>query len=192
MAVQRFRSANVDVAFILANRAGFTQQASAQGYEPLYLEADPYAATNDVQTSLVGERTYDGAKARTSFRFGEGPARMPEPPQSVACYKQYNSFAKKDVHRPGADGVTSAEQYQVLYTCDLANAFLAGLKAAGPTLTASSFISGLESVRGLPMAILADVSFSAASHNGTHHTRALTWTQRCTCWTASGNFEPVR
>jgi hypothetical protein len=190
-AVQQFRSNNVDIAFVLTNRSGFTQQASAQGYKPQYLEADPFAATNDLQSSLSGPASYDGAQARTSYRYGEGAAEMPLQAATKTCYDNYNAFAKKNVQREGTTGTASAEQAQVLYTCDLANVVLAGLKAAGRDLNATAYIAGLESIRALPMANLADVSFGPSDHNGANLARTLVWMKSCTCWKASGSFEPL-
>ena len=48
LAVQRFRTANVDLALLLVSRMGFMTQAKAQGYKPTYIDSDYLFGSNAI------------------------------------------------------------------------------------------------------------------------------------------------
>ena len=179
VAVQRFRTAGVDVALLFTSKAGFMQQAEAQQYRPTYLESDYIFGTSDTSTSTYPASQFDGTLAFTGRRVGESPVGIPLGAAGDACLANYERFTGE---RPE---VESAEWAYILTGCDLGEALLIALDAVGPDLRAERIPAGLETMKQVPMTRYAPVTFTPTKHHGVDSYREVRWAASCECWRAT-------
>ncbi|MBA2608427.1 MAG: hypothetical protein H0U92_05790 [Actinobacteria bacterium] len=191
LAVQRFRTAQVDVVILLTSKGGFLQQAQGQGYKPTYIESDYLFGTSDVSASTYDKNQWNDTLAMTTTHNGEAAAGEPATAESEKCIGNYERYSGKKVVRPGPNGSNGATFGYVRYSCDLGRVVLHSLNAAGRDLTQASFIAGLESFRDQPTLQFGAVSFGPGRHDGAQLQRTLKWSAACTCWRATGAFAPL-
>src|SRR2546423_13157059 len=122
----------------------------------------------------------------TGRRDGELNAGMPLTPQENDCLANYERYSHKSVKRGD-----NAELHYVLDSCDEADVLIAGLRAAGPTLTPASFVAGLETIRGMSLRRVPLVSFGPDRHNGGDQQATVQWRGSCMCWNAGSGFDPL-
>lgn len=185
VAVQRFSTAGVDIALLFTSKAGFMQQADAQAYHPAYLDSDFGFGTSDSATSTYPKTQYDGTVAFTGRRVGETPAGIALGAEGEACLANYERFAG------GRPPVESAEWAYILTGCDLGKTLLVALTSAGRDLTPGGMVAGLETMRTVPMTRYAPVTFTRDKHHGVDSYRELKWYASCSCWKATGPFQPL-
>jgi hypothetical protein len=130
----------------------------------------------------------------TATTIGEIQAKMKLSGAATSCASNYERFSGKEV---GPSSPESAEYNNVIVTCDVANAMLAGLRQAGRALGQLSLIRGLESVTNLPMAAHNALTFAPGRHYGAVTQRTVTYGADCNgvssnpgCWKAAGSFRP--
>ena len=187
LAVQRFRSAQVDTALLFTSKAGFMQQAEAQAYRPSYLESDYLSGTTNTATSTYPPAQFDGAWGMTALRYGEWKAGIPAPAEAQDCARNYQ--------RQGGPAIDpderEAEWIAVNKACDVARLLIQGLQRAGRELDATSLVAGLQGLRDVPMGIAPPVSYEPGRHHGVTQHRSVRWSAECSCWRASGRFAPL-
>lgn len=190
VAVQQFRAAGVNVGILLVSavaKTNFFNQAQAQGYHPLYLENDFGFSSTDTATSTYPAQYFDGTRAFTGMRFGEGRAGIPENAQAQWCRQALQKRAGIVLDRERRE----AEYIAANQACDEILIALDAIQRAGPNLTRAAFVAALEGVRGRPAGIHSDVTFGAQRHDGASSWRTLRWAAGCKCWNAEGNFAPL-
>lgn len=190
VAVQRFRSAGVDVAVLLTSKAGFMQQATAQGYEPEYLDNDHAFGTSDTAASTYPPQQFDGALGFSGRRVGESAAGRPLSKEQEACLAAYERESGDRVERPKGSDETAEFSY-VLMGCDLGTVLLGGLRAAGAALTPDSFVKGIETLTRVPLLRYATASYGPGKHHGSDFAQTVQWRASCRCWVSVSGFEPL-
>jgi hypothetical protein len=187
VAVQRFRSAGVDLAMVMTAplfRSNFLRQAEAQRYRPTYIDNDLNFATGDSATQTYPPEQWDKMYAITGLRVGD---HTPER-QSLECVENYERYSGDRVYRPGKG--PSAKWTNATNVCDIGNTILEGLHRAGRDLNPDSFVAGMETIRQMPMARNADVTFTRDKHTGADRQRTLQWHADCRCWKVAGSWGP--
>jgi ABC-type branched-subunit amino acid transport system substrate-binding protein len=190
VAVQRFRAARVDLAWLLVSAIGqtnFMQQAQAQLYKPTYIESDFFYSTNDTAASTFPPDHFDGSFGMTSMRFGEPSAGMGIPARAAECAANYERRAGRSVDPKGRP----AEWMALQQGCDEARLLLAALQRAGRELNQGTFIAALHQVRDEVMGIHGNVTLRPGKLGGVDTQRTLQWRRDCACWKAIGQFEPL-
>lgn len=185
VAVQRFKVENVKVVMLLTSKMGFLQQAEGQDYNPdFYLDNDYLSGTTNTATSTYPAAEFDGAWAMTGMHYGEWKAGIPATAPARRCLGWYRQEFGTTVD-PNA---REAEYAAYLKLCDDMLVLIDALERAGRNLTPATLIAALEQVRGMPMGIHADVTFSGRKHDGVDVQRTVRWHQDCRCWKAMGRF----
>ena len=191
LAVQRFQALGVDTVMLFASAGGFTNQAKSQGYHPQYITTDFNLMTADSTGSLAPADQFDGMRAMTGRRDGEGVDGTKEDAQQEACLANYERYSGHQIPRHKANTADTLEYRMTLTTCDEANALLQGLKLAGRDLTPASFIKALESITGLQQNAYAPATFKAGKHDGADQQRTLLAKSSCSCWAAITPLGPL-
>lgn len=184
VAVQRFRQAGVDLAVLVVggtSAINFMTFAEQQGYRPDYLAMDYGEHTTDAAASAFPPEQYDGTFAVSSTRVGEIAAGFELPEATRYCVSNYERYSGKEI---GHESPESAEYNNILMSCDLAEPMLAGLEQTGAELDFTTFVRGLEAVRGLRLAGHGDLALGEGRHQGVASGRSIRWTRDCGCWTA--------
>ena len=191
IAVQRFRTAGVNVVMLMTSRAGFQQQAAGQAYKPQYTDSDWDGGTSDALTSTYPADQFEGSLAPSEWKRGEPAAGYPLSAAEEACVTNYERYSGHKVARPGPSGHESAEWAFVVVACDEAKVLLQALQTAGRNLTPATFVAALESIRKMQLIRFSDVTFGPGKHAGADLLRTLKWSRGCTCWRAAGPFQPL-
>jgi ABC-type branched-subunit amino acid transport system substrate-binding protein len=187
LAVQRFRTAGVDVAMLFTSKAGFMAQAQAQAWKPTYLENDYLSGTTNTATSTYPAEQFDGTFGMSSMRYGEWKVGLPATAEAEACLSDYERVSGKRID-PNA---REAEYVGLNKGCDDARLVLQALVNAGRSLTPAGMVAQLEQLQGMPMGVHGDVTFGPDKHHGIDQQRTVQWTADCKCWKALGSFEPL-
>ena len=189
VAVQRFQLAGVNLAILAVSslaQTNFMQSAEGQGYRPTYIATDFFSSTADTATGTFPPNQFDKTFAMTGYRFGEVAAGIPLNGPSRECIDRYARYSKQRVEprsRP-------AEWFILEQGCDDAAVLLQALRNAGPNLDRAAFIRGIEQIKGMEMGVHADVSFGPDDHTGVDSQRTMQWHRDCSCYRATGVFEP--
>ena len=191
IAVQKFRSAGVNLAIILDAGIGFLEQAEVQSYHPKYIQSDFNGGTSDTGTATYPSDAYQGTLAMTTVRRGEPAAGIPLSPQEEACVTNYERYSGKKISRPGPKGHELAQWVFVVLACDESNVLLHALQNAGRNLTQATFVAGLQGIHNLPLIRYPNVTWGPGKFQGVDSQRTLQWTSDCTCWRAQGQFAPL-
>ena len=191
IAVQKFRSAGVNLAIILDAGIGFLEQAEVQSYHPKYIQSDFNGGTSDTGTATYPSDAYQGTLAMTTVRRGEPAAGIPLSSQEEACVTNYERYSGKKISRPGPKGHELAQWVFVVLACDESNVLLHALQNAGRNLTQATFVAGLQGIHNLPLIRYPNVTWGPGKFQGVDSQRTLQWTSDCTCWRAQGQFAPL-
>ena len=187
--VQRFMSDDVDFAILLVSTSSVTNylaSAEEQGFTPDLLWFEWANTLTDVSTAAYPQGLIDGVEAMAMGRLGEIAAGFDLAPQAVRCVDDYEAFAGEDVALVSPE---SGETVQTLFTCDLMNLLLEGLRGAGAEPTPESFVAALETVTDFPLATWGNLTWTPDDHAGVDQVRTVVWSSACECWTALGEFE---
>jgi hypothetical protein len=188
IAVQKFHSANVDVALLIVSplaKTNFMHAAEQQRYFPTYT-TDEYAT--DTLTSTAASyppKSFDGSWAVTSYRAGDIEVGKVVP-QAAACLADYHATTRR---RPDVHGLELAS---VLTACDLMELFREGAVAtSGQAWSAGAFTTGLQGIRGRALAFAESITFGPNKYAGMDSRRTMRWHADCTCWHPSGGYSPL-
>jgi ABC-type branched-subunit amino acid transport system substrate-binding protein len=185
LAVRRFQQENVETAFVLNSREGFTNAAAGQGYKPRYLDTDHNYGTTDSATTRYNAEQYEGTLAFTGRRGGEFQAGMPRTAEQQRCVEIYKAHTGEDLE-------DDTFKFQMaMHSCDSANAILTGLQRAGSNLTRDSFVAALETIKDQPLARSGNATFGPGKHHGADAYRTLQWQSACRCYKALEDFSPL-
>ena len=187
LAVQRFQSSQVDVALLFTSKAGFMQQAEAQGYRPSYVESDYLSGTTNTATSTYPPEQFDGSWGMTALRYGEWKGGMPAPAEAEECAENYQRHGGAAIDPDARE----AEWIAMNKACDVARLLIQGLQRAGRALDGPSLVASLQGLRDVPMGIAPPVSFEPGRQHGVTQHRSVRWSADCRCWRASGSFAPL-
>lgn len=191
VAVQKFRSAQVDMALLPMSsipQGNFMESAQAQGYEPDYIQSDILWNTDDHNMKRLPAGQYDGTFAMTARHAGifeEGT--LPE--LAAQCVNDFEERTGNDIDTSRQSGEYS---YLVL-ACDQMRMLRHALENAGRDLTHQTFIGALETMRNVPMARFGDVTFTPNKHHGESGIRSVRWNSDCPCYGIVGDpaFRPL-
>ena len=187
LAVQRFQQAGVNLAFLFVSKTGFLQAAQAVAYRPQFLESDYLYGTADVTTSTYPPSEFDGTLGITDESEGLKPAGIPASPGMQACEDNYSRYSGQNMSDP-----TTAAYGYVLIECDEGTALLDGLRAAGRSLTTTSFVEALGGLGSFPLVrYLGSGGFTTARHDAAEAYRVMVWKATCKCWMADGPVQPL-
>ena len=192
IAAERFVGGGVDAAVLLVGTSSvlnFMSFAESQNYRPAYRSMEWASQIGDVASGSLPQEQYDGTLAMTVSRVGEIAAGIPPSAETQACISNYERFSGQDIARTSPE---TAEWAQILYTCDLMSVLLAGLQGAGADLTRESLVSGLEGLKGFPLAAWGDLTFGPGDHAGAQQFRTIEWSADCLCWTARTDMVDFR
>lgn len=187
VAVQRFRSANVDLAVLMVNaiaQTSFMQTAETQRYKPTYVESDLQNSSDDTAASSFPESQFDGSYAFTTFTVGE--TGTPQSGPETSCIDNYKRFSNSNGPKRGV-----AEWHYIEFACDLTDLLLTALEQAGPTPTADAMVGGLEAIRERPESYIPSVTFGPGKHAGGEQYRTIQWRASCRCYMAVSPFAPL-
>jgi hypothetical protein len=191
IAVQRFRSAGVDLVMLFTSKTGFLQAANAQAYRPAFIDSDYLYGSSDVTTSTYPAGEWNGTYAITVTHRGEPAAGIGLNPAQEACLQNYERYSGTKVARPTSAGHESAVFAYILTACDEGNLLLDAIRGAGRDLTAASLVASLEKVHDRPLLRYSAITFSPTRHDGVDTGRTLLWKSQCTCYVAQGDFAPL-
>jgi hypothetical protein len=189
LAMQKFKAAGVTM--LLPMMGGSSEinslgYAAKQHYNIKVVDFDYGNHVTDVAAGAFPASLYNNTPALTFTQVGSKAAGDAETAPEKTCLDNYNTFSGANIQPQSPD--PSGEFQNLLWTCDMANVVLKGLQNAGNDVTAASFIAGLEKIQNMPSAGGGNVSFSSTDHWGVHQLRAVKWTAKCHCWTATGNW----
>ena len=188
VAVQRFRAAGVNLVLPLAGRAGFMQQAQAQGYHPQYIDTDWNSGTTDVALTLGPPAQWDGMYGMTGQRQGDWNSGIPPTATATRCTDAFRRTSGKSVDPKSRQ----AEWLSLVSSCDMANVTMTALQGAGRSLTPKALVAILETLRDRPMGLHPDKwSFGPGKHHGVDVQRTLRADAACGCWKVVSPFEPL-
>lgn len=186
-AVLRFRNSGVDRVIFVEDGTSlsylFAESAESQLYRPHYAlstqNAPNWLASNLPPAQLMGAAgvgwypVVDITEADDAVNASQ-----------VACLQI--------MRHHGVDVDTRDKKSQAYAVCDNLTVFTDAVRAAGPTLTANSFISGYESLRSQPrLALTHSVSFTPDRHDGVHAVRDLVYAEPCRCFRYVGGWAPI-
>lgn len=193
LAVQRFRAAGVDTVFIQSRPYDFSQAAEAQGWRPKYILFAGRAYQADGIAAYLGAlpQQMDESLSIVATRVAEtGTGGNPPPaPAGMQCQQNYERYSGRKARRDGS--VTEQIEWQsIQHSCDQVRALVTALRTVGPSLTASTYIAGLESVKAQPSGFLADISWRAGDHFGGKSLKTTKFEGDCMCWKHDTPFRP--
>lgn len=189
VAVQRFKSAGVEVLFSMTGASQLTSvmgQADSLDYRPTFLSTEFGDHTSDPASIIFIPGQYDGTEAMTGRRVGR---RGEEPHErKVECVENYERYSDQDIP---IEIPESARLENVLLGCDVMSVLLLGLEHAGEELTHETFVAGLEAIEEAEMAAHGSVSYSSRRHDGATEQKTAEWSAECKCWEALTEFQPL-
>jgi hypothetical protein len=159
VAVQRFRAAGVDVAFLFTSALGFQNAAEAQAYRPKYPLVDTgYNFTDAVADIFVNPSAMDGNVGYTPKYWvwsKRNPATLAGNNTGAYCIKAYSEYT----HRTLDVFTNDAELRYILDVCSSMDVIRKSLELAGPNLTQQSFIQGLFQIRNMETSLFTSDTF---------------------------------
>lgn len=190
VAVQRFRTAGVDLAMLLVSSiaaTNFMQQADAQGYRPLYIDNDLAFATTDTAAGTKPVSQYGGTFAMTGMRFGEWKSGRGIPAPATTCQRRAAIGGRRvDPNERDAEWIAMNQ------LCDEVDVLLRALQTAGRGVSTSSVLAALESsIKDVQMGIHANVTFAPGKHHGVDQQRTIQFNGSCRCWKVVTDFGPL-
>ena len=188
--VQQQRTGGTEIVLMLAatlNAQQFTQIATQQNWDPVWLTSDWATGTADSTYSNAG-RAFDGAIGITSIRNHEFRGKVPEPEVARRCVAIYEKQTGEKV-KPSGDG---AERSITLHFCDMLRIFTGGATKNGPKLTRDGLIGGIQQLGAFPQSTTADGSFRSGKVDAADFLRTIRWSFDCKCWNYVDGFRPMR
>lgn len=188
--VNQMRTAGAEVILGLSSPlygTQFAQEASGQGWNPIYAGSDwdvwsTDSAVQNMPESFVGWNF-------TTARTGEARFGFPEPARSVQCRQVYEQMTKSAAPpRNGSDAERNTYG-SILQACDTMSTFVAAARAAGPTLDQASFISAIQRLGYVETAAWGGGAFGPGKLDLNDRTRVLRFQSDCKCWKPTGQFE---
>lgn len=198
LAVQRFRTAGVDLAIVMGGSAAaprlteFTRAAQTQGYKPDYTAAE-FLDTSVLAPGFADQfdpDQFDGTLAMTYYRRAEdgkfGNPGIPQP--GIECENQYERYSGRQIDR-----FENSNEWDALqHACDQGRAVIASLQHAGRALAPTTFVEAMETmVKDQKSGELADLSFSPTKHDGANKVKAMRWSRDCTCWLHASEYRTL-
>lgn len=189
IAVNQFQSNGVDLAILLLNglrMENFMNQAQSRAYNPTYIASDLGVNTDDTKTTTFPPPQWNGTYAMSSMLYGQRGS--PLPPEAQVCMDDYRAVLAAQGEPEPEPG--RADFNYALMSCHALELAWRALHNAGPDLEVSSYIAGMEQIRGYDGAFAPSTSFSPTDHTGTSMQRTLQWRSSCTCWQRVTDFAP--
>ena len=198
LAVQRFRTAGIDLAIVMGGNAAaprlteFTRAAQAQGYKPDYTAAE-FLDTSVLAPGFADQfdpDQFDGTLAMTYYRRAEdgkfGNPGIPQP--GIECEAQYERYSGRQIDR-----FENSNEWDALqHACDQGRAVIASLQHAGGALAPKTFVEAMETVvKDQRSGEMADLSFSPTKHDGANKVKAMRWSRNCTCWRHASEYRAL-
>jgi ABC-type branched-subunit amino acid transport system substrate-binding protein len=183
--VQQMRSKGVDAVFLLAGSTLSTavvQGGDAQGFRPRYITTDWGAMFNDTSSSNM-PNSYDGAWGVTVARAPEWRENRPEPALATECKQVYERVSKTKLAARGTN-----EYALTVINCDLMRGFVAGVRAAGGSVTQDQFAAAMGRVGPMQWASWGDGSFRPGKSDGGDFVLLQQWRVGCKCFYPVGDF----
>lgn len=178
--VSNWRNAGVDTVLFIVNpqyAIAFVQNADRQFWEPDYFASDFASIGNsDIATAGMGQG-FDGALSITSTTVNRPPN-----PALNDCLEvlRRNGHPVTDPAHAGAAG----------QQCDMLNVFVAGARAAGPTLTKATYSQGIQKAGSVPAWRVGGGAFGPRKFDLADLVTTVRWFYDCGCWRPEGDFRP--
>lgn len=190
LAVQQFRNNDVDVALIVGiSFAGFQQQAQAQGYLPTYVQNEVNFGSDDTANSTYPPEQHAGTLVATGWRHGERGSGLARSDLQMKCKNDYKELTGNEV---GRDDYQTADEAYLWQGCDVTRLMMYGIQQAGRALTQQSWVAGLETMQGQPMAYWGNVTYAQGKHSGVDEYRILEFHGDCRCYKIVDDFQPIK
>ena len=187
--VQQMRTKGVEVVMMMSgtlNSQAFTQQATQQGWDPVWFTSDWSTNTADSTYSNSGE-SFDGAIGVTSTRNHEFRGNVPEPATATACAEVYERQTGTKLAPRG-----EAERSLTMHFCDMLRLFGQGATNDGPNPTRTGLIEGVQQIGDFPQSTTADASFRPGKVDGADFVRTIRYEFDCKCWEYVDGFRKTR
>jgi hypothetical protein len=189
IAISNLKAAGVTFVIIAANviLAGpFVQAANHAGYNPRYALSDFNNEIND-QVANYYPSAFQGTIGLSTHRFAEYRDGAPFAPADQACL---NIVHPVD---PTVLPTTNSAFEVAMGDCAIFDAWLAGVRRAGPSLTQASFLAAMDESGTFGIPGTQDGSFGPGKHDAEDNEQEVAWQQSCTCWElVDGLSTPVR
>jgi hypothetical protein len=191
--VQRLKASSVETVFMAAVGAhtAFALELEKQNYKPRVLMAD-YDSTGITASSPRDLPDTFAAEAVTAYhRASDGiPGNKPSPPEAVACADDYaKRFGRQLIELAGGKPSPTYNEFHILqHSCDIMNILVEALERAGPDLTPTALVNGLEETEDLKSGEVADISFTKTRHVGANRLKTIKWDPTCDCWKHESDF----
>jgi hypothetical protein len=183
IAVQRFKADGVEVVFPFNYSPNFFNQARAQNYHPQWmLYGNVMVTSNNPQ---VPADQLDGALGLTFEQVSEQHSGIPASDEQKKCLKYFTDAGNKPVDVYSSSGVVLRN------ACDSLNVFVSGLTGAGPTLTLSTLVAGMETISDLRLSYYGRHTFARGKHWGATQNVAQRYHQDCACFKVVGPWVPL-
>lgn len=184
LAIQRFRSAGVEVVLLMNYKASIIQRSDQQGFRPGWALLGT-AMASDATTGEV-PASFDGARGLLFEHVGEQAAGIGPSAEEQRCHADLRAGGgATDGNRDSAAGQALRQ------VCDQIELLVRALTATGGNLDHQTLARGMETIRDLPMAYQADLTFRPDKHYGASTNLDVRWNKDCTCWRATGPFSPL-
>ena len=187
--VQQMRTKGVEVVMLMTgtlNSQAFTQQATQQGWDPVWFTSDWSTNTADSTYSNAGQ-SFDGAIGITSIRNHEFRGNVPEPATATACAEIYERQTGTKLAPRG-----EAERSITMHFCDLLRLFGLGVANFGPNPTRTGLVEGVQEIGDFPQSTTADASFRPGKVDGADFVRTIRYEFDCKCWEYVDGFRKTR
>jgi ABC-type branched-subunit amino acid transport system substrate-binding protein len=178
--VSNWRNSGVDTVLFIVNpqyAIAFVQNADRQFWKPKYDVSDFASIGNsDIATAGMSEG-FDGALSITSTRVNR-------PPNDAL--NRCVDILRRNGH-PVTDPVQAPAAGQ---QCDMLNVFVAGARAAGPTLTHATYSQGVQRAGSIPASRVGDGAFGPNKFDLADQVTSVRWHYDCGCYRPEGDFRP--
>ena len=178
--VSNWRNAGVDSVLFIVNpqyAIAFVQNADRQFWKPKYYVSDFASIGNsDIATAGMSEG-FDGALSITSTRVNRPPN---DALNRCVDILRRNGHPIEDPAQAPAAG----------QQCDMLNVFVAGARAAGPTLTHATYSQGVQRAGSIPASRVGDGAFGPGKFDLADQVTSVRWHYDCGCYRPEGDFRP--
>lgn len=183
--ILRFKSQGINRVLFFADIGGginifFARTAESQEYYPRYGLTSTSFAQAAIDAGLVNARQYRGA-----VNVGWNPFADHGNRPKTTAYGPGFQRCRRIMNKGGLnfDGLDINAQMNALATCDSFFHFAAAVEAGAPTITASSFVAGVESLgTSFPAALSYRAAFSPGRHSGVAALRHSSYRENCQCF----------
>lgn len=185
-AVQRFKDADVDAVFLLANifvTGGFLTAAEQEGLEAEFFVSDQSETNSNLVTRFGPASLLERSIGTSHRRMADGNA------EDLSSHDRecVEIYADSIDDKPGTAGFNSQ-----MAICQMFRTMVRGLRASGNNPTRASFVAALESMDDIDLGTGGKGSFGPEKHTIVDEVRMIRFDGDCDCFVADGEFQAIR